>query len=189
MVNKMQPISTLGFGLLGLIKTYPSTGYELRSVFEETPMAHYSSSPGAIYPALYGLEASKFIRRKDGLGKTGRTIQTWHSTASGTRRLFDWLRQGVTVEDVYRKLDIVLLRFSFLDLLDDLEVSTRFLTSFRQAANDCRNNVEETMASMKSVQPLHGQLALQNGVEVFAAHAAWADKALATINQNKRSRD
>jgi DNA-binding PadR family transcriptional regulator len=49
---KAQPISILGYALLGLIHQKPSSGYDLRKTFTETAMGSFSNSPGAIYPAL-----------------------------------------------------------------------------------------------------------------------------------------
>ena len=57
-----QPASTLGFALLGLLQQQPRSGYALRRVFATTPMGHYSSSPGAIYPALRRLEQQGLVR-------------------------------------------------------------------------------------------------------------------------------
>jgi hypothetical protein len=41
--------SDLGHALL---HQQPRSGYDLRKIFESSPIAYYSDSPGAIYPAL-----------------------------------------------------------------------------------------------------------------------------------------
>ena len=46
------PGSTLGYALLGLLHAGPQSGYGLRRTFVTTPLAVFSDSPGAIYPAL-----------------------------------------------------------------------------------------------------------------------------------------
>lgn len=188
MPNEKPDISTLGFSLLGLIKMQPSTGYDLRKIFKETPMAHYSSSPGAIYPALKNLQTRGLIRCKSGVGKTGRDTQTYICTGAGTKKLFRWLRSDVTTESVYRELDVVLLRFSYLDLLDDLDWSVEYLKQFQGAARECCKRVDELRQSMASIQPMHGQLALSNGEKVFEAHLKWAESATASIKKNQRKR-
>jgi len=183
-----QRISTLGYALLGLIKMHPSTGYELRKVFQETPMARYSSSPGAIYPALRGLESQKLIRYRQSVGKTGHRIQTWSCTVRGRNKLFAWLRCDVTVEEVFRELDIALLRFSYFDLLDDLEWSIAFLEQFRAAARECSQHVETIRKSIAPNQPVHGQLALSNGAQIFAAHAQWATATLVLLRRKREKK-
>jgi len=51
-MKKHPQITVLGYALLGLLQQKAQSGYELRKVFAETAMGNYSSSPGAIYPAL-----------------------------------------------------------------------------------------------------------------------------------------
>ena len=148
-------------------------------------MAHYSSSPGAIYPALRKLESEELVRGKEDVGKTGRKTKTYHCTSGGTKHLFSWLRQAVTVDAVYRELDVVLLRFSYLDLVNDLDWTIEFLHQFQRAAIDCGAQVENTRKSLASVQPLHGQLALANGAQIFECHAKWAESALASVKRNR----
>ena len=43
------------------------SGYDLRKVFEETALGNYSSSPGAIYPALSRLEQQGIPRNAVGM--------------------------------------------------------------------------------------------------------------------------
>ncbi len=57
-------LTPLGYALLGLVRLRPRSGYDLRRVFESTPMAYFSSSPGAIYPALGRLERGGLIAGK-----------------------------------------------------------------------------------------------------------------------------
>ena len=163
---------------------HPNTGYGLRKIFQETPMGRYSSSPGAIYPALQNLESHKLITGQTSKGKTGRDVQIFRTTSSGTRALMAWLRQAVTTEQVQRDLDVLLLRFSYLDLVDDLDWSVEFLGQFIDAVGDCRRQVEDTINSMPH-SPLHGQLAMANGVVQLDAHAEWARSALTKLKRKR----
>ena len=52
-------ISTLSLAILGLIAQEWQSGYDIRKAFATTPMGHFSSSPGAIYPALKRLEKGR----------------------------------------------------------------------------------------------------------------------------------
>ena len=49
-------LSRLEGALLGLLHGEARSGYALRKVFQDTPMLHFSDSPGSIYPALKRLE-------------------------------------------------------------------------------------------------------------------------------------
>ncbi|NIP16888.1 MAG: hypothetical protein GWM87_01035, partial [Xanthomonadales bacterium] len=46
-MKKQRPLTVLEFALMGLVHQEPRSGYELKKIFETTPMAHCSSSPGA----------------------------------------------------------------------------------------------------------------------------------------------
>ena len=52
----------LEYALLGLTYQAPMSGYDLRKIFTTTAMGHFSSSPGAIYPALQRLEARSLLK-------------------------------------------------------------------------------------------------------------------------------
>ena len=56
-MRKRLPTS-LEYALLGLIHMQPQSGYDLRKIFETTPMGHYSSSPGAMAPPRKNPSAS-----------------------------------------------------------------------------------------------------------------------------------
>ncbi|HEX3968204.1 MAG TPA: PadR family transcriptional regulator, partial [Edaphobacter sp.] len=58
----MSNFSILGHALLGLIYQQPLSGYDVKKIFASTPMAGFSDSPGAIYPALRRLEKSGLVR-------------------------------------------------------------------------------------------------------------------------------
>jgi DNA-binding PadR family transcriptional regulator len=49
-------ITSLDYAILGLMYQKPSSGYGIRMQFETTAIGNYSSSPGAVYPALDRLQ-------------------------------------------------------------------------------------------------------------------------------------
>ncbi len=69
-------LSTLGYALLGLVHGEPRTGYAIMKIFRTTPMGHYSGSPGAIYPALRGLQRDGLIHgRPRRTGRPGTVLE------------------------------------------------------------------------------------------------------------------
>src|SRR5215472_1623670 len=108
---KRSDIPVLGYALLGLIDLKPSSGYDLRKIFAETAMGNYSSSPGAIYPALERLESQKLIRGvvEDSTGLRRRRL--YHITTAGTAELKQWLSKPIEQNDVMRGANELMLRF------------------------------------------------------------------------------
>ena len=112
---KAKRMTVLEFALLGLVSQKPRTGYELIKVFRDTPMAHYSDSPGAIYPALARLESAGLLRGKTEHVHELRPRREFEPTQRGADELARWLRQRPSQEDVAHRLDEVMLRFAFMD--------------------------------------------------------------------------
>lgn len=170
--------TALGYALLGLIHERPRSGYDLRKVFASTPMGHYSSSPGAIYPALRRLEQQRMISGRVDRSKALRPKQIYRPTSAGTRLFTAWLERPVTQEDVIWRMDELLLRFAFMSFLNDPSKTRAFLTSFISEIDRCSRELESERRAMPGKVSLHGRLALESGIESYRAHARWGRRAL-----------
>lgn len=165
-------ISTLGYALLGLITAKPETGYALRKVFESTPLGKFSSSPGSIYPALGKLvkEGLLEIRPPNEGGKN-----LHHITHGGSLALESWLKAPVTIDEVAKNVEHVLLRFAFLQSIENICVTCQFLKSFETAFRDHLNHLKNFMTTPEGrALSRHGRLAMENDIRVFEAHLAWS---------------
>ncbi len=176
----------LSYALLGLILEKPRSGYDLRKVFASTPMGHYSSSPGAIYPALRRLEAQGLISGRIDRSRSLRPKQVFRSTREGTRVLKDWLVRPVTADDVIWRMDELMLRFAFHSLLDSHEATRTFLRVFVTEVASCTRELVAQHKALPDSTSLHGRLALESGIESYRAYARWARKALKQLSGNRR---
>lgn len=165
-------ISTLGYALLGLVTAKPETGYALRKVFESTPLGKFSSSPGSIYPALGKLIKGELleIRPPEEGGKN-----LHHITHEGRLALQIWLKAPVTIDEVAKNVEHVLLRFAFLQSIDDISVTRHFLQSFETAFRDHLSHLKNFMITSEGTAlSRHGRLAMENDIRVFESHLAWS---------------
>jgi DNA-binding PadR family transcriptional regulator len=170
--------TTLGFALMGLLHQQPRSGYDLRRVFETTPMGHYSGSPGAIYPALRKLEKKSLIQGKIDRKKALRPRQVFRPTAAGSREFKSWLAIGVERNDVIWRMDDLMLRFAFQSFLEDDAATRQFLKSFLLEVEGYLVELRQQLKVMPPETPLHGRLALESGIETYTAHRRWAKRAL-----------
>ncbi|MEE2526852.1 PadR family transcriptional regulator [Hyphobacterium sp. HN65] len=165
-------LTTLGYALIGLVQAEPCSGYALRRVFETTPMGTYSSSPGSIYPALARLVAAGFLEKR---APAGGGKKLFHVTTRGRDAMNAWLRTPVTEEEVTRSVDLVLLRFAFLENVDEPGVTQSFLASFESALS---NRIEQIEAYLESpagrALGRHGRLAVENGLQGLMTQRQWA---------------
>ena len=184
---KALDISVLGYALLGLIDLKPSSGYDLRKVFAETAMGNYSSSPGAIYPALERLESQKLIRGvvEDSAGLRRRRV--YHSTPAGTARLRKWLAKPIEQSDVMRGAQELMLRFSFMEHVLGAESAVNFLEEFRAALKTYLFGLESYARTNGKQMPLSGRLALDSGIRGYRGMYDWTAYALRAYRQSLTS--
>lgn len=171
--------TVLGYALLGLLHQEPSSGYDLRKIFELTPMAHFSGSPGAIYPALRRLEQQSLI-----LGSVDRTHalrprQIFRPTTAGKKIFRTWLACKLQRSDVVWNIDELKLRFAFHNFLNKNAATRDFLLSFATEVSSYAKDLQQQLRAFPPGAPINGRLALESGIEVYKAHGRWARKALA----------
>jgi DNA-binding PadR family transcriptional regulator len=171
-------LSTLPLAILGLISQRPLTGYDLRKVFLTTPMGHFSSSPGAIYPALRRLAEAGWIRGREGAGMTRRQRVVYKVTPGGLKALRRHLSRPVTRGDIVWHMDDLMMRFAFMDPLVGRAATLRFLRDFASLIDTHVAGLRGYLNSVRDLMPVCGRLALESGIESYEMSARWARRAL-----------
>lgn len=178
----MRPsLSPLDFALLALLARGPASGYDLRRVFQVTPLGRYSDSPGSIYPALRRLEAKRLIVGRD--DRDPRRRRTLRLTNLGRRALLDWINQPVRTEDLARDPSIVDLRLAFVsDVLP--ERLPAFLREYAHAAAQYATMIDGALSDSKNDMSQSAGLALDLGVVLARARARWCHAASQSIDRS-----
>jgi DNA-binding PadR family transcriptional regulator len=177
-IMKPRSPSRLGYALLGLIQIEPRSGYDLRKLFETTPMGHYSSSPGAIYPALKRLEEQELIIGEIADGDTLRPRRVYSATRSGTETLRAWVSQDVVRDDLLRRDDELMLRFALMGSVVDSRTTRRFLEQMLAILDTYLPELESVLAALPTQGPPHGRLALAAGIASYKARRGWLQSAI-----------
>ena len=184
-----KPPTNLEYALLGLLHQLPQSGYDLRKIFATTAMGNYSSSPGVIYPALKRLEAKGLVESTIDDTKELRPRKLFSPSKQGRSLFRSWLTEEITVEDVGRRLDAVMLRLAFHSILDDLGETRRFVA-------ELADQLEATVASLTAQRkmfpeqtPIQPRLALDCGIEQIRAASRWARKALKQLDSSTSSKE
>ncbi len=175
-------LTPLRLAILGLISMQPMSGYDLRKVFETTPMGNFSSSPGAIYPALKSLEKNGWVHGVPDKQNTLRPRLLYSLTDRGDEVLNGELDATVTRDDLIWRYDQLMLRFAFMErrglgrvvcfleeLLTELEAYIVYL--------------EEVREQMRHQTTVCGRLALEQGIEGYRANARWARRAIRELQR------
>lgn len=162
---------------MGLLKQNPQSGYDLRKVFANTPMRHFSDSPGSIYPALRRLQARKWIAGSAENGNA-RKRQLFRITKAGERAMIEWLSKPITREDVIWNQEELILRFAFLDGNVESAVTERFLNQLEAELDKYLAELKEYAANFgPDVRFTTGVLAFQCGIQKYEAQLAWSRQA------------
>ena len=178
--------STLGYALLGLLHGTPQSGYDLRKTFVNTPMAVFSDSPGAIYPALRRLQRRRWIAAVAG-ARGGRRRKTWAPTELGRRAFREWLQRRPTRDDVVRRWDVLMLRLAFMEG-PPAPPMPEFLSHVRAELVAHASELEAFEAEHAVKMPLGARLAYRSGVEICRARLAWVENAMGRGGGRRRMR-
>lgn len=179
-------LSTLSLAILGLISQRPLTGYDIRKVFATTPMGHFSSSPGAIYPALKRIEDAGLVRGRAGQGKTRRERVVYEITPRGLEALKQHLSQPVTRDCVIWHMDDLMMRFAFMDGIIGRKGTVRFLQDFASQIDAYAAVLRGYLQGVKDIMPPCGRLAMENGIQGYEMNARWARRAIEELQSNPK---
>jgi DNA-binding PadR family transcriptional regulator len=181
----MRPSSTLGYALLGLLHAAPRSGYDLRKTFVSTPLAVFSDSPGAIYPALRRLVRQRWIAPVAS-PRSGRRRTLFAPTDVGRRAFAEWLERPPTRDDVVRDWDVSMLRLAFMGGAG-VKPLLRFLERVRAEVDAYLEELEAFQAANSARMPLGARLAFASGVESCRAQAQWVEGAIAHVRKAGRT--
>jgi len=183
----MSRIPLLGRALLGLLIDAPLSGYDIRRLFTQTPLATFSDSPGAIYPALKRLEAAGLIRGRVERSAGLRQRKIFRVMPAGKAVLENWLKEPVTRDAVVRDSEELMLRFSFMDRGLGPAASARFLRAFQHELTTYLPELRRYLEAAGGEMPLSGRLALESGIRAYDAMLEWTRDAL--DRYEKRGKD
>ena len=180
-------LTTMEYALLGLIGRAPMAGYDVHKVFAITPLAHFSSSPGAIYPALRRLAGAGLLKARLDKAVEARPRRVYALTAAGQEALEAWLRQAVTREELIRGAGAPLLRFALAEgRLSKADVLA-YLKSYQTVVQSYLEELYTHRERISRSGPLHGRLALELGIGGFESELSWVKSAAGKIRRAGRA--
>jgi len=184
---------SLDWAVLGLLDQAPLSGYDLRKTFGSTPLAAFSDSPGAIYPALRRLERGRLIEPAAGEAVDGRRRRALKLTPAGRKAFVSWLRTPPTLHEVEREMEGLVLRLAFMSQALDAGAVAGYLEALAALVAEHLEALERFYAAAGPAMPLSAQLAFESGVEVVRGYATWLGGARRrarreAIKSEKRSR-
>ena len=175
------PLTPLEYALLGLLGYMPASGYDVKRIFDTTPLAHFSSSPGAIYPALKRLQQRGLLDAVLDTATEARPRRVFSLTGAGQAALAEWLRQQVSEDELVRDGRSPMLRFALAEGRLSLDEVVAYLEGMQNVVKAYLEKLYAHRGDVTGPGQLHARLALEHGIRGYEATADWIDFAIAEI--------
>ena len=179
-MNPPRP-TTLEHALLGLLGMAPASGYDVKKIFDSTPMGHFSSSPGAIYPALKRMAGRGLVEARLDTTTQARPRRVFSLTQDGEETLRAWLSQSVTHQELVHESDVPILRFSLAEGKLSRSEVVAYLQGLEREVSSYIEELDEHLQRFAGVPQLHPRLSLENGIRRYESLRDWAQYAITEI--------
>ncbi len=179
-------LTTLEHALLGLIGMSPMTGYDIHKVFATTPLAHFSSSPGAIYPALRRLAKRGLLDAQLDTTTEARPRRVYALAEAGEEALDAWLHQPVTRDELIRGAGAPILRFALAQGRLSRDEVLSYLETYRNVVAAYLEELDGYAGQMAEPASLHARLALDHGIRGCRSELEWTKWAAAELGRADR---
>ena len=175
-------LSSTAYVILGMLRTSPKSGYEIKALVDNSTRFFWAASYGQIYPELRRLAKTGLIEGT-AAPRDGRKRTVYKLTAAGRRELRAWLRRPPTV---YETRDEGLLKLFFAGALPP-EDAVRTLEAMRERS-------EETLARLNEIEPKaaaaggYPLIVLRGGIELNRWYSDWCERMQAQVRADAGER-
>jgi DNA-binding PadR family transcriptional regulator len=165
--------TTFEYALLGLTGAWPMAGYDIHRAFATTPLGHFSSSPGAIYPALRRLARQGLLECRLDTTVEARPRRMYSLTKAGRDVLDAWLHEPVTREDLIRGRGAPALRFAFAEWRLSRDEVLAYLRGYREVVGAYVEELRGHTRDIPAEAGVHARLAMELGIRACEAELEW----------------
>ncbi|MEK6276608.1 MAG: PadR family transcriptional regulator [Actinomycetota bacterium] len=163
-------LSPTAYVILGLLRTTPKSGYEIKAIVDNSTRFFWAASYGQIYPELKRLAEEGLVEGSEA-PRGGRKRIVYKITRRGKQELRAWLRRPPTT---FELRDEGLLKLFFADALAPEEAVEilRAMREYRRGAVERLREIEPK-AMAAGGYPL---IVLRGGIEYNEQLADWCEK-------------
>lgn len=176
---------SLEHAILGFLQYGPSSGYDLKGIFDVSVQHFWPADQSQIYRTLARLEKAGWAEKEVVEQDDRPDRKVYHITEAGREELRRWL---ATPPEMKGGRTPFLVQVFFSGLLSDEEI----LDIFRHAAEQVRAGLEQLRAIPQQADPyVEGMgspreafcwmLTLESGIRMSEAYLAWLESVIARI--------
>ncbi|MDH3255198.1 MAG: PadR family transcriptional regulator [Acidobacteriota bacterium] len=177
--------------LLGFLEN-PSSGYDLKKIFDETVRFFWSAELSQIYPTLHQLRSEGLVVSTRERSEKGPDREVYSRTPAGTEELQRWLAAGPVN---HTERFAFLAQLFFLGQAEDLDLTRSFLQQLRARFADRLQVLRSIDDKEREEQPgypesltsrdFHAYLTLLCGLNRLEASVAWCDESLRLLEKRE----
>ena len=164
-------LTTLDALLIFLVGHKSQSGYDIRQMFQATPLGMFSDSPGSIYPSLARLEKRGLLTSSAAEG--GRRRRSYKRTAAGQKALIAWLERPLEADPRKRRGGEVELRFVLIAESLGWPKALKFLDEVDSAYSAQLAEIEAFMAGPGAQMNAASQASVELGMRTIKLHIEW----------------
>ena len=177
---------SLEFAILGFLQYGPSSGYDLKTIFDLSVQHFWPADQSQIYRTLARLAERGWAEREVVEQEDHPDRKVYHISDAGRSALRDWLTTPLSHQG---GRSAALIQVFFAGQLADEEI----LALFRHAAEECRQGLAQLRsipAQCPSLTPAAASpreiycwmLTLECGIHMTEAHLAWLESVISRIH-------
>lgn len=119
---------TIQYAILGLLSWKPSSGYELKKVFEDSPYLYWSGNNNQIYKTLLQLQKGGMITYETIHQDGSPSKKIYSVTKKGMEELKEWIMSSSAIPEFKKPF---LIQLAWSDMLNKEELS-KLLTKYEK---------------------------------------------------------
>jgi DNA-binding PadR family transcriptional regulator len=164
-------LTTLDALLIFLVGHKSQSGYDIRQIFQSTPLGVFSDSPGSIYPSLARLDERGLLAST--AEAEGRRRRSYKRTAAGQKALTAWLERPLERDPRKRRDGEVELRFVLIAEALGLPRAVKFLDEAEAAYSTQLAEIEAFMAGPGAQMSEASRATTDLGMRLIRLHIDW----------------
>lgn len=178
-------LTDLEYIMLGILSFGPTTGYEIRRVVEQSPVIGFSSSAGAIYPAIKRLEHGGYLKSQLEIQELRPNKKVLSLTDEGRNALRTWLKCPLTDKDYEKVHDPLMAKVLFFHNLS-MEESRQYLVNQANMIEEYILELERTLENCKGMG-FYQSLCMESGIVHLRTQLNWLRDTLTKLDQHVTS--
>jgi len=181
MTTRTQKMTLLGYAILGQLIDEPLTGYRIRKRFETTPLGHYSSSPGSIYPAIKKLDSMGLVAEcSPDKGTSGK----YALTTAGKDQLWEWFFSPADDLSHPKASEALILRFAYMGNQVSKKDVLKFLSEWHRNLKNHLKSILIYQNATSQSKDLIQLLSVERGLMGYRTELRWLEKATKQLSQH-----